>query len=400
MDLIEDYLRAVAALLPKAQRDDIVAELRDTILTRQEEREAALGRPLTPDEIEAVLREIGHPLVVAARYGEGPQHVVGPMLYPYWLFGVKAVLVIQAVVAGIVFVTGAIGYADPASALGRAVATGVTGAATLIGFATVACWLIERYRIRIGYLDTWHVRDLRAFTAAAEGWGGAFEGWRGFGGPGGPGAPRPAAPDPSAGPSPRPPHRVRPHPVQRPPWPAARGVGLMAWSAVLLLWWSGGLRVLGPEGLAELRPAFDPGALASTDWTALKADLYGPVLAYILAMLAQGAVLAAWPQQVRLHGLMDMVMGAALLVLALWLWNAPALAPSVQVDSVAGFVGRMIRAFAHGPPFPLPAVLTGVLVFAGFGAVCRMIQGLFEALLPGGRRTPEPPPVGGRTAGL
>ena len=99
MNLIEEYLRAVAALLPRGQRDDIVAELRDTILSRKEEREAALGRPLTSDEIEALLREIGHPVVVAARYGEGPQHVVGPMLYPYWLFAVKAVLVIQAIVA-------------------------------------------------------------------------------------------------------------------------------------------------------------------------------------------------------------------------------------------------------------------------------------------------------------
>ena len=67
MDLVNEYLRAVAALLPKAQRDDIVAELRDTILTRIEEREADLGRPLTDDEIEAVLREVGHPVVVAAR---------------------------------------------------------------------------------------------------------------------------------------------------------------------------------------------------------------------------------------------------------------------------------------------------------------------------------------------
>ena len=57
MDLVNEYLRAVAALLPKAQRDDIVAELRDTILNRIEEREADLGRPLTDDEVEAVLRE-------------------------------------------------------------------------------------------------------------------------------------------------------------------------------------------------------------------------------------------------------------------------------------------------------------------------------------------------------
>ena len=67
MDLIEEYLKAVAVLLPRSQRDDIVAELRDMILTRVEAREADLGRSLKPDEVEAVLREIGHPLVVAAK---------------------------------------------------------------------------------------------------------------------------------------------------------------------------------------------------------------------------------------------------------------------------------------------------------------------------------------------
>jgi hypothetical protein len=171
-------------------------------------------------------------------------------------------------------------------------------------------------------------------------------------------------------------------------------MGLMAWSAVLLLWWTGWLRILGPRGFADLRDVLDPGPLASTDWPALQAALFLPVLGYILALMLQGAVLAAWPHLVRLHGLLDIVMGAALLVLAVWLWNAPVLAPSVQVDSVAGFVVRMVTAFDHGPPFSVPAILTALLVFTGFGAICRMIQGLFEALLPCGWRSPRARPVG------
>lgn len=396
MDLIEEYLRAVAALLPRGQRDDIVAELRDTILSRKEEREAGLGRPLTSDEVEALLREIGHPVVVAARYGEGPQHVVGPVLYPYWLFAVKAVLLIQAVLAGIVFVFSGLAAGDVGYGLVRAVAVGVSGAATLIGFATIAAWLIERYRIRIDYLDNWRVRDLHAFTVAAEGWGHAFDNWDLFRGRGEARPRRPSGPSASARSS----YRAPPPPDIRPPrpWPAARGIGLMAWSAVLLLWWIGWLHILGPRGFADLGEVFDPGPLASTDWSALQAALFLPVLGYILALMLQGAVLAAWPHLVRLHGLLDIVMGAALFVLVAWLWNAPALAPSVQVDSVAGFVVRMAEGFGHGPPFPVPAILTAGLVFAGFGAICRMIQGLFEALLPGGWRGPAPRPVGGRPA--
>jgi hypothetical protein len=394
MDLIEEYLRAVAALLPRAQRDDIVAELRDTILTRKEERETSLGRPLTSDEIEALLREIGHPVVVAARYGEGPQHVVGPMLYPYWLFAVKAVLLIQAILAGIVFVFSSMAYGDVGYGFVRAVAVGVSGAATLIGFATAAAWLVERYRIRIHYLDNWRVKDLHAFTVAAEGWTNAFDNWDPFRRPDG--SVRRRASGPAPGPAP---YRTHPADARPPrPWPAARGVGLMAWSAVLLLWWIGWLHILGSRGFADLKGVFDPGALAATDWSALRAALFWPVLAYILAMAVQGAVMAAWPHLVRVHGLMELIMGAALLTLVIWLWNAPALAPSVQVDSVAGFFVRMAQGFGHGPPFLVPAILTAGLVFTGFGAICRMFQGLFEALLPGGCRVREPRPAGERTA--
>ena len=93
MTLKERYLKAVAAQLSGKTRDDIIAELDDAILTRMEAREAELGRPLTEADEEAVLRETGHPLIVAAQYGSGPHHVVGPELYPWWMFGVKVGLI-------------------------------------------------------------------------------------------------------------------------------------------------------------------------------------------------------------------------------------------------------------------------------------------------------------------
>jgi hypothetical protein len=147
-------------------------------------------------------------------------------------------------------------------------------------------------------------------------------------------------------------------------------------------WWVGGFHILGPRGLADLRPAFDADGLKATDWAALKATMFWPVLAYGLALLLQGAVLAAWPRQGRLHGLVEILSGAALFALVVWLWNAPALAPSVQVGSVAEFFSRIVWAFSQGPPFPLPAMITLALVAFGFGAVCRMVQGVVDTLLP------------------
>jgi hypothetical protein len=375
MDLIEEYLRVVAALLPRDQRDDIVAELRDLILTRKEAREEELGRPLTPDETEAVLREIGHPLVVAARYGEGPQHAVGPVLYPYWLFGVKAILALEAVIALVVLVFGTLGSGDPAAALGRAIAGAVSGGVTLIGVATIAAWIIERYGLRIDYLDNWRVKDLGPLAVAGD-WG-ALRDWPGW-------SSGRKTRTQSRRPPPRPePPRHEPSASYRPHHhgPAAQGVALIVWAAFLIWWWIGGFHLLGPRGLADLRPAFDPGPLAAADWRALKAAVYWPVLAYGLALLMQGAVLATWPRQVRLHGLVRILTGVALLSLVVWLWNAPPLAPSIQVGSAAEFVTRTILAVSLGPPFPLPAVIAVVLVFVGFGAVCGIVQGLVDTLL-------------------
>ena len=380
MDLIEEYLKAVAVLLPRSQRDDIVAELRDMILTRVEAREEELGRPLTPDEVEAVLREIGHPLVVAARYGEGPQHAVGPMLYPYWLFGVKVALAIMAIVSLVIFVTASLGTGDVAYGLGRAIATAVSGAATLIGFATAAAWLIERNHIHIDYLDHWRVKDLKAMGLGTGGWWNAAHEWG------------------SAQQNRR--HRRHDHyereqaaerrhePRQRVHlshrFPARRGVALVASSAVMLFWWIGGFHIFGRHDHSDLRGSgIDPGALAVADWSQLRAVLYWPVLAFMLAIMAKGAILFAWPRQLRLHGLLDVLSGSALLALVVWLWNTPPLAPSVQVDSVEDFIVRMTGAFGHGPPYALTAMITFVLVATGFGAACRIVQGVFEALFPG-----------------
>ena len=145
MDLIDRYLNAVAAQLAQDERADIVAELRDLILSRFEAREEALGRALTEDEQEAILQEIGHPLVVAARYGKGPDSLVGPELFPYWLFGVKAgLLVLLAVQAIGLFLNLVGGPADAGASIARAFHGFFWTGLTLIGAATLAAAIFER----------------------------------------------------------------------------------------------------------------------------------------------------------------------------------------------------------------------------------------------------------------
>jgi hypothetical protein len=398
MDLVNEYLRAVAALLPKAQRDDIVAELRDTILTRIEEREAELGRPLTDDEIEAVLREVGHPVVIAARYREGPQHVVGPTLYPYWLFAVKAAIFLQVLAAVVVTVVRTLALGDFSLAFGQAIGSAITGVLVLIGAATCAAWFIERRGAHIGYLDNWKVRDLRYLEIVTwdmvtwRDWfaRNAKDPKRGRRRRDVPPAP-PAAPARSAAPMPPVP------PPPPPPWHPAmtavgRGLGLIAVGTVLVLWWTGVLPLnLGLDATDWAALDVDPGLLGKVHWMALRHLLFWPVLAYATVFLLQGAFMLAYPFAVRLQGLLEAAKGAALLTFCVWIWTASPLASAVAVMSASEFAQRMSM-LGHTPPLPLEPIATIVVLSVGFSAVGLIGRGLWNLAFGGPPAYAYPPP--------
>jgi hypothetical protein len=87
-DLVERYLAAIARELPESQRKDIIAELRDDLLSRIERKEDSAGGPLDRVSLEAVLLGFGHPLIVAGRY-RTVQHLIGPEMFPLWWVAMK-----------------------------------------------------------------------------------------------------------------------------------------------------------------------------------------------------------------------------------------------------------------------------------------------------------------------
>ncbi len=88
MELIERYLESVKFWLPRRQKDDIIAELSDDIHAQVEEKETALGRNLNEAEVEAILKQRGHPLLVANRFL--PQEsLIGPVFSPIYRFVLK-----------------------------------------------------------------------------------------------------------------------------------------------------------------------------------------------------------------------------------------------------------------------------------------------------------------------
>ncbi|MGR4864865.1 HAAS signaling domain-containing protein [Caulobacter sp. LARHSG274] len=159
MDLLDRYMAAVAALLPKAERQDIIAELRDLLLSQMEEKEAQLGRPLTSGGREEVLRAFGHPIAVAGRFGT-PRSVIGPELYPFYMFAVKGLLILSAAVTAIPIVIAMFTGDEGAAAPARFLSDFLTTAMMMIGAATVVGMAIERGWIRLGRTLDWKVADL------------------------------------------------------------------------------------------------------------------------------------------------------------------------------------------------------------------------------------------------
>jgi hypothetical protein len=91
MELLDRYLRAVKKHLPWERQEDIIAELRGNLEAQLEDKESELGRPLTQNEAEDWLRQIGAPIQVVARY-QPQQYLIGPSLYPVFWFVLRTAI--------------------------------------------------------------------------------------------------------------------------------------------------------------------------------------------------------------------------------------------------------------------------------------------------------------------
>jgi hypothetical protein len=159
MDLIERYVAAVGRQLPDKQAADIENELRDVLMSRQEEQEERLGRPLTRAEVESLLIDFGHPLTVAGRYRR-TQHLIGPEVFPFWWAAVKVMLMAVAGAYLVLIVIGILTDQTPAQ-FNRGVPSAWYVVIYLFGLITLVCMLIERFG-KAQVLQRWKPRNLPA----------------------------------------------------------------------------------------------------------------------------------------------------------------------------------------------------------------------------------------------
>lgn len=88
MSLIDNYLTQVRQLLPEKGRDDILAELKQSL---EEQVESPDGSHSRDAEIRALAR-LGHPIKVAGRY-HPQQYLIGPGIFPAYRYILGRVLV-------------------------------------------------------------------------------------------------------------------------------------------------------------------------------------------------------------------------------------------------------------------------------------------------------------------
>lgn len=261
MELIERYLHAIRRQLPAGKADDITAELRDDLLSRQEEREAALGRALSADEVRQLIRDFGHPLIVASRY-RGHQYLIGPGVYPFYLttvrialLGVAAFMVVAAVVQML------LGGQAPIPAILALVANLFLWGLVALGTVTFVFAMLERHSAEFSQSKQWspdHLPD------AGEGRPGKWEG-----------------------------------PIE------------VALTIVFILWWVGLIRLPQAAVGADFRLE------AAPIWT----QLYWPILALMSVRLVHNAVQWLRPRWKLVRALLGAgtAIGALALLPAIWM---------------------------------------------------------------------------------
>ena len=263
MEILERYLKAVKFWLPSEQKQDIIAELSEDLHSQIDDKGSELGRSLNDAEVEAILKKVGPPMLVAQRYLP-PRYLIGPALFPmYWFVLRLGWICIYG--PWLIIVIGLKIFASFGAAHAGAAATGMFEPffrSLFIQFAVVSgvFALIERTHANAEFLKNWNPRQqLRV----------------------------------------RDPNRA----------PRSSSISELAWYVMLLLWWVNVLRIPAIPGVnITMAPAV--------------VSLYWPILVLILGqgtIACLNAFRPQWnPRRAAFRGIVDglsfLVVGYFLLI--------------------------------------------------------------------------------------
>lgn len=158
MDLVDRYIQAVKRHLPAKEQDDIVNELTEDIFSQIKDKEESIGRALDESEQEAILKQYGHPYMLALRY-RPQQYLVGPSLFPFYVPALKIALGLAFGVQVILAFTIGLAQNAPGRILPQIVAfPGV--ALQVIFWVTLAFAVADYWQAKLRVFDKWSPRTL------------------------------------------------------------------------------------------------------------------------------------------------------------------------------------------------------------------------------------------------
>ena len=166
MELIDRYLQAVKFWLPKNEKHDIIAELSEDLRAQIEDREAELGRKLNETEVAELLMRRGRPVLVANQF-RPQQQLIGPVLFPIYVFVLKIVAAFYLLPWVLVWITVAIYRpAHPGQSLITTIGSFWTSfwpmTLSMIGSVTIIFAILERVQQKSKFMEKWDPRKLPA----------------------------------------------------------------------------------------------------------------------------------------------------------------------------------------------------------------------------------------------
>lgn len=171
MELIDRYVYAVVKRLPATQRADIEKELRSLIEDMTAETVAA-GQP-EKSAVDSVLRQLGHPALLAAQYRGVEQHLIGPGLYYLYALVLKIVLLATGGGLLIAMLVNLLvhGSAEPVQTVLETIGSLLSGLMGAFAWVTLIFAAIERYspeKIDVAKSEAFDPRDLPEVPRKAE----------------------------------------------------------------------------------------------------------------------------------------------------------------------------------------------------------------------------------------
>ncbi len=159
MKLIEHYLDSLETYLPDEMKQDVRDELTASLMGQVEDSQEELGRELTSNEIEALLKKLGHPMQVASAY-QAKQHLVGPDYFPAYRKALEIALALTVIVSIVLSVSTAFSGRSVIGVGINIFADILHSGLYVFALVTLVFYLMESYNADLSKIYAWSPKDL------------------------------------------------------------------------------------------------------------------------------------------------------------------------------------------------------------------------------------------------